>query len=166
MSVLASPSRLPFGTTTERVRRGIACGRCGRASAADEPFCAHCGARVVILAPGRRPADVAATRSLQFAGLAMLANSIVGSAAFAVVFLVSDAARLNEAALFLQGVTLLVVGVLSAAAIRFGIRGLRNTADGRLRRRGWAVTGIVVAGGLVMLVAMSFAAVLVLLVLR
>lgn len=166
MSVLASPSRLPFGTTTERVRRGIACGRCGRASAIEEPFCAHCGARVVILAPGRRPADVAATRSLQFAALVVLANSLVGGATFAVVFLVSDAARLSEAALFLQGVTLLVVGVLGGTAVRFGIRGLRNTADGRLRRRGWAIAGIAIAVALVLIVAASFTAVLVLFVLR
>ncbi|MCS0499277.1 hypothetical protein [Protaetiibacter mangrovi] len=162
MTVAAPTTRLPFGTTVERARRGIACASCRAPSLEGEPFCAHCGARVVIPATGRPAADVAATRSLQFAGLVVLANAVVGGLAFAVVYLVSDAARLTEAAIFLQGLQLLVVAALATTSIRFGVRGLRDTADGMLRRRGWAVAGIVVSSTIALLVTLSFALVLVL----
>lgn len=155
MSVAAPTTRLPFGSTTARVRRGIACPRCRSASALDAPFCAQCGARVVFLAPGRGPADLAATRSLQFAALVVGANAIVGAATFGVVLLVADAARIIEAALFLEVIKVLVVGPLAATAIRFGVRGLRDTADGRLRRRGWAIAGIAVAAFFALLVLLS-----------
>lgn len=162
MTVAAPTTRVAFGSTVERVRRGVACPRCRADSALDEPFCAHCGARVSIPAVGRRPADVAATRSLQFAGLVVLANAVVGALTLGVVVLVSDAARLADAALMLEGIKLLVVGVLASAGIRFGIRGIRDTADGLLRRRGWAVAGVVISSVFALLVVLSFVATLVL----
>jgi hypothetical protein len=163
MTAAAPTARLPFGTTVERVRGGLACPACLAPSALDEPFCAHCGARVVIRArAGRRPADVAATRSLQFALLVVAANLIVGGLTFAAVFLVSDAARLVDAALFLEAIKLIAVGALATASIRFGIRGIRDTADGMLRRRGWAVAGLAIAACFALLVTLSFALVLVL----
>lgn len=160
MSVAAPLQRLPFGTTTERVRAGVACPRCRATSEPGEPFCAHCGARVVVVRAGRAPADVAATRSLQFAALVVAANTVVGLLTFGVVFLVSDAARLLEAALFLEGIKLLVVGVLAASAIRLGIRGVRDTASGGLRGRGRAIAGIVISSIFALLVLLSFGAVL------
>ena len=161
MSVAAPLQRLPFGTTTERVRAGVTCSRCRATSEPDEPFCAHCGARVVMLREGRAPADVTATRSLQFAGLVVIANTIVGALTFGVVFLVSDAARLLEAALFLEGIKLLVVGVLATSAIRLGVRGIRDTAGGGLRGRGRAIAAIVISSIFALLVLLSFGAVLV-----
>lgn len=110
---------------------------------------------------GRAPADVTATRSLQFAALVVLANTVIGALTFGVVFLVSDAARLLEAALFLEGIKLLVVGVLATTAIRLGVRGIRDTAAGGLRGRGRAVAGIVISSIFALLVLLSFAAVLV-----
>lgn len=160
MSVAAPTPSLSFGTTTERVRAGIVCSRCRASSLPGEPFCAHCGARVVVVAAGRQPADVAATRSLQLAGLVVLANTIVGALTFGVVFLVSDAARLAEAALFLEGIKLLVVGVLATSAIRLGVRGIRDTAAGGLRGRGRAIAGIVISAIFALLVLLSFSAVL------
>ena len=162
MTLVAPARGLPFGSTTERVRRGVACASCGADSVAAEPFCPHCGARVVIVAEGRRPADVAATRSLQLAALVVAANAVVGGITFAVVYLVSDAAHLIEAALFLEGIKLLVVGVLATSSIRLGIRGLRDTADGQLRRRGWAIAGIIISGVFALLLALSFTLVLLL----
>lgn len=163
MSVAAPTTRLPFGSTTARVRRGVACPRCRSSSALDAPFCSRCGARVVFLADGRGPADFAATRSLQFAALVVVANALVGAATFAVVLLVADAARLVQAAMLLEVLKVLVVGPLAATAIRFGVRGLRDTADGRLRRRGWAIAGIAVAAFFALLVLLSFSLMLVLL---
>lgn len=162
MSVAAPATRLPFGTTVERVRAGVACPVCRTQSHPDEPFCAHCGARVVIRRAGRRPADVAATRSLQFALLVVAANVIVGGLTFAAVYLVSDAARLTEAALFLEVIKLLAVGALAAASIRLGVRGIRDTSDGMLRRRGWAVAGIAISSCFALLVTLSFTLVVIL----
>ncbi|PZQ88329.1 MAG: hypothetical protein DI534_12825 [Leifsonia xyli] len=156
MTVAAPTTLLPFGTTIERARRGLACASCRTPASAAEPFCAHCGARVVIASRGRRPADVAATRSLQFAMLLVGANVVVGALTLGVVMLVSDAARLMEAALFLEGIKLLVVAALATTSIRLGIRGIRQTADGMLRRRGWAVAGIVISSILAVLVSLSF----------
>lgn len=161
MSVAAPTQRLPFGTTIERVRAGVSCPRCRASSDPGEPFCSHCGARVVVMRAGRAPADVTATRSLQFAALVVLANTVIGALTFGVVFLVSDAARLTEAALFLEGIKLLVVGVLATTAIRLGVRGIRDTAAGGLRGRGRAVAGIVISSIFALLVLLSFSAVLV-----
>lgn len=162
MTVAAPTTLAPFGATTERVRRGVACVACGASASASEPFCAHCGSRVVIAAEGRRPADVAATRSLQLAGLLLAANAAIGTLTLGVVVLVSDAARLMEAALALEGIKLLVVAALATASIRFGVRGLRSTADGMLRRRGWAIAGLVISSCFSVLVVLSFLLTLVL----
>jgi hypothetical protein len=85
-------------------------------------------------------------RSLQFAALAVLTNILVGGATFGVVYLLSDAARLTEAAVGLEAVRFIIVGTLLAVAIRYGVRGLKQTRDGVLRRRGWAIVGLVVSG--------------------
>jgi len=140
-------------------RIGIRCTSCGTTADAHEPFCAHCGARVAVIAtPGKRPADVASTRSLQLAVLAVVVNIVLGGLAFGVVYLVTDAARLTEAALALEVMRFLVVGSLVALAIRSGVIGIRRTRDGRLRRRAWAVAGIIVAAGFGLLVAFSLTA--------
>lgn len=162
MTVASPTTLLPFGTTVERTRRGLACAVCGTPVALAEPFCAHCGARVVLTAPGRAPANVAATRSLRFALLLVAANAVVGALTLGVVVLVSDAARLMEAALFLEGIKLLVVAALATASIRLGVRGIRETSDGVLRRRGWAIAGVVISSIFAVLVVLSFLLTLVL----
>ncbi len=163
MTAAAPTARLPLGTTASRVRGGLACPVCGASSSIDEPFCAHCGARVVIRGRvGRRPADVAATRSLQFAFLVVTANLVIGALTFGAIFLVADAERLADAALFLEAIKLIAVGALAAVSIRFGVRGIRDTADGMLRRRGWAVAGIAISACFALLVVLSFTLVLVL----
>lgn len=141
-----------------RVESGVICSACGtRAESRREPFCAHCGSRVVV--PLRTGvASIAATRALQFALLAVATNILVGGASFGVVYLLSDAARLTEAALGLEALRLVIVGALVAVAVRYGIVGIRQTRDGMLRRRGWAIVGIVVAGFYGLLVALSFGA--------
>lgn len=141
-----------------RLESPLACSACGtRAGTFREPFCAHCGSRVAI--PVRTGiASVAATRSLQFAALAVLTNILVGGAAFGVVYLLQDAARLTEAALGLEALRFLLVGSILALAIRSGVRGLKQTRDGVLRRRVWAILGLVVAGFYALLVTGSFVA--------
>lgn len=143
---------------TPRVESPLACSACGtRAGTLREPFCAHCGARVSV--PVRSGiASLAATRSLQFAGLAVVVNILVGGASFGVVYLLSDAARLTEAALGLEALRFVIVGALLVVAIRYGVTGLKQTRDGMLRRRPWAILGIVVAGFYALLVSLSFAA--------
>ena len=139
-------------------RIGIRCTSCGTTADAHEPFCAHCGARVAVIASrsrDKRPADLAATRSLQFATIVVVVNIVLGGLAFGVVYLVADAARLTEAALGLEIMRFLVVGSLVALAIRYGVIGIRQTRDGQLRRRAWAVAGIIVAAGFGLLVALS-----------
>ncbi len=160
MTVAAPSTRAAFGT--ENSRRGLACASCGTRGTTSEPFCAHCGARVVIAEAGRRPADVAATRSLQLALLLVVANVVLGSLTLGVVILVADAARLLEAALFLEGINLLVVAGLATVSLRFGVRGIRETADGMLRRRGWAIAGVVISSCFALLVVLSFLLTLVL----
>jgi ribosomal protein L37E len=141
-----------------RVESPLACTSCGtRAGSLREPFCAHCGSRVSI--PVRAGiASIAATRSLQFAALAVITNILVGGAAFGVVYLLQDAARLTEAAVGLEALRFLLVGVILAIAIRSGVRGLKQTRDGMLRRRAWAILGLVVAGFYALLVTGSFVA--------
>ena len=136
----------------------VACSACGTPAASSlEPFCAHCGARVTVPVRGK-VASLAATRSLQFALLAVLTNIVVGGTSFGVVYLLSDAARLTEAALGLEALRLVIVGVVLILAIRNGIRGLKQTRDGALKRRPWAVAGIVISGFYALLVSGSFAA--------
>lgn len=146
------------GIALPPLESGLACSACGtRAGSSREPFCAHCGSRVAV-AVRSGVASIAATRSLQFALLAVAANILVGGASFGVVYLLSDAARLTEAALGLEALRLVIIGALVAVAIRFGVAGIRQTRDGMLRRRGWAIAGIVVAGVYGLLVALSFTA--------
>jgi hypothetical protein len=141
-----------------RVESPLTCTSCGtRAGSLREPFCAHCGSRVSI--PVRAGvASIAATRSLQFAALAVIINILVGGATFGVVYLLQDAARLTEAAVGLEALRFLLVGVILALAIRSGVRGLKQTRDGMLRRRAWAIVGLVVAGFYALLVTGSFLA--------
>lgn len=135
-----------------------ACSACGtRAVSPSEPFCAHCGTRVSVSVRGGA-ASIAATRSLQFALLGVFTNILVGGASFGVVYLLADAARLTEAALGLEALRFVIVGTVLALAIRFGVRGLKQTRDGALKRRGWAITGIVISGFYALLVSGSFAA--------
>ena len=136
----------------------VACSACGtRAASPLEPFCAHCGSRVSVLVRGG-VASIAATRSLQFALLAVVANILVGGASFGVVYLLSDAARLTEAALGLEALRFVIVGVVLFLAIRHGVRGLVQTRDGALKRRGWAIAGLAISGFYTLLVAGSLAA--------
>ena len=136
----------------------LACSSCGtHAVALDKPFCAHCGSRVS-LSVKSGIASIAATRSLQFAALAVLTNILVGGASFGVVYLLSDAARLTEAAVGLEAVRFIIVGTLLAVAIRYGVRGLKQTRDGVLKRRPWAIVGLVVSGLYGLLILGSFAA--------
>ncbi|RQP08732.1 MAG: hypothetical protein EAS51_13680 [Microbacteriaceae bacterium] len=162
MTVAAPSTLAAFGSAVERARRGIACAACGASASASDLFCSRCGSRVVVAREGRRPADVAATRSLQLGLAVVVANAVIGTLTLGVVVLVSDAARLMEAALFLEAIKLLVVAALATASIRFGVRGLRETADGMLRRRGWAVAGLVISSCFAVLVVLSFVLTLVL----
>jgi ribosomal protein L37E len=142
----------------QREAPALACSSCGtRAVALDKPFCAHCGSRVSLPVKSGI-ASIAATRSLQFAALAVFTNILVGGASFGVVYLLSDAARLTEAAVGLEAVRFVIVGVLLAVAIRYGVRGLSQTRDGALKRRAWAIIGLVVAGLYGLLILGSFAA--------
>ena len=135
----------------------LACTSCGtRAVALDKPFCAHCGSRVSLPVKSGI-ASIAATRSLQFAALAVFTNILVGGASFGVVYLLSDAARLTEAAVGLEAVRFLIVGTLLAVAIRYGVRGLKQTRDGVLKRRPWAIIGLVISGLYSLLILGSFA---------
>ena len=142
----------------QREAPALACTSCGtRAVAPDKPFCAQCGSRVS-LAVKSGIASIAATRSLQFAALAVLTNILVGGASFGVVYLLSDAARVSEAAVGLEAVRFVIVGTLLAVAIRYGVRGLKQTRDGALKRRPWAIIGLVVSGLYALLILGSFVA--------
>lgn len=135
----------------------LKCATCGTSAAGPEPYCAHCGALVAI-PTARGLASAWATRALRLAILVVAANILVGGATFGVVYLVADSARLPEAALGLEALRFAVVGTLVALAVRAGVRGIRETADGRVRRRGWAIAGIVVAGFFGVLVTLSLVA--------
>jgi hypothetical protein len=92
------------------------------------------------------PTSVASTRSLRFGALVILANALLATASIATLFFLVDASRFTQTAVALDVLKFLVVGALAAAAIRSGVLGLRETADGSLRRRGWAITGIAIGG--------------------
>lgn len=51
-----------------------------------------------------------------------------------------------------------IVGALLTLAIRYGVRGLQQTRDGALKRRPWAIIGLVVSGLYGLLILGSFAA--------
>ncbi|MEO5534329.1 MAG: hypothetical protein ABIR17_04280 [Pseudolysinimonas sp.] len=135
----------------------IACFSCGTRTQSREPFCAHCGSRVTVPVKAGT-ASLAATRSLQFATLGVLANILLGGSALGVLYLLSDASHLTQAALILEVVRFVVVVTLFVVSVRFGIRGIAQTQVGGLRRRSWAILGIVVSGLWTLLVTASLAA--------
>ena len=92
------------------------------------------------------PTSVASTRSLRLGALVVVANALLAAASLGVLITIADTGTLFQAAVVLDSVKFIVVGAIAVAAIRAGIRGLRETADGSVRRRSWAITGIVVAG--------------------
>ena len=122
------------------------CALCGARLAPSSAYCSRCGtAHAVATDRKGRPVDLAATRSLQLAILVIVANIVVGAFALGVVVLTSDTKNLVTAALALESLHFLVVGGLVAATISYGVRGIRETRDGRLGRRNWAVLSIVVS---------------------
>jgi hypothetical protein len=104
------------------------------------------------------PTSVASTRSLRYGAFVIVANVLLATASIAALLFLVDATRLTQAALVLDGIKFLVVGGLCAAAIHSGVRGLRETADGNLRRRGWAIAGIVIGSVFGVLTAGSLVA--------
>jgi len=123
------------------------CALCGARIASSSAYCSHCGAAHTVATDRKgRPVDLAATRSLQLAILVIVANIVVGAFALGVVVLTSDTKNLVNAALALELLHFLVVGGLVAATISYGVRGIRETRNGRLGRRNWAVLSIVVSG--------------------
>jgi len=72
----------------------------------------------------------------------------------------SDTKNLITAALQLEVLHFLVVGGLVAATISYGVRGIRETRDGRLGRRNWAVLSIVVSSLVGVVLALSLTATL------
>lgn len=122
------------------------CALCGARLAMSSAYCSHCGAAHAVATDRKgRPVDLAATRSLQLAILVIVANIVVGALALGVVMLTSDTSNMVDAALGLELLHFLVVGSLVAATISYGVRGIRETRDGRLGRRNWAVLSIVVS---------------------
>ncbi|GAA2086400.1 hypothetical protein GCM10009840_25020 [Pseudolysinimonas kribbensis] len=103
---------------------------------------------------------MATRRTIQFGALTILANIVVGAAGFGVVYAVSDASRLLFAAMVLEALHVIVVGALAAQTLRFGIRAVRLTRDGRTRMSVWGVIGIVLAALVLLTLVLSFAAVL------
>ena len=123
------------------------CALCGARLAPSSSYCSHCGAAHTVATDRKgRPVDLAATRSLQLAILVIVANIVVGALALGVVVMTSDTKNLVNAALALELLHFLVVGGLVAATISYGVRGIRETKDGLLGRRNWAVLSIVVSG--------------------
>ena len=102
------------------------------------------------------PTSVASTRSLRLGALVVVANVLLAAASVGVLYFLADAAHFGVTAFALDGLKFLVVGALAAAAIRYGVLGLRETADRNLGRRGWAITGIVIGSVFGVLVTASF----------
>jgi hypothetical protein len=102
------------------------------------------------------PTSVASTRSLRLGALAVVANALLAAGSLSVLITVVDPGTMIQAAVALDALKFAVVGAIAAAAIRAGIRGLRESADGG--RRGRAITGISVAGLFVVLTAGSLIA--------
>jgi len=101
------------------------------------------------------PTSVASTRSLRYGAFVIVANTLLATASIAVLLFLSDA---SQTALLLDASKFLVVGALAAAAIRSGVIGLRETAGGSQRRRGWAIAGIVIGSVFGFLTAASLVA--------
>ena len=153
----------PTGTHLSDTRNLVTCLTCKSAADAREPFCAHCGTRISLAdaAEGKaRPAALAATRALQVGIAVVVANVVIGALALGTVILVSDASRFADVALALDVLKFVIIGSLSVVAIRYGISGLRATRDGQLRRRGWAIAGIVIGSLFGALVTLSMLATL------
>jgi len=137
------------------------CALCGARLALSSAYCSHCGAAHAVATDRKgRPVDLAATRSLQLAILVIVANIVVGALALGVVVVSSDTKNLITAALQLEVLHFLVVGGLVAATISYGVRGIRETRDGRLGRRNWAVLSIVVSSLVGVVHALSLTATL------
>jgi len=135
------------------------CALCGARIAPSSAYCSHCGAAHAVATDRKgRPVDLAATRSLQLAILVIVANIVVGAFALGIVVLTSDTKNLVNAAMALELLHFLVVGALAAASIRYGVRGIRETRNGRLARRNWAVLSIVVSGLVGVVLACSLTA--------
>lgn len=135
------------------------CALCGARLAQSSAYCSHCGAAHAVATDRKgRPVDLAATRSLQLAILVIVANIVVGALALGVVMVSSDTKNLITAALQLELLHFLVVGGLVAATISYGVRGIRETRDGRLGRRNWAVLSIVVSSLVGLVLALSLTA--------
>ncbi len=124
----------------------FSCALCGARLAPSSAYCSHCGTVHAVATDRKgRPVDLAATRSLQLAILVIVANIVVGALALGIVVVTSDTQHMVTAALGLELLHFLVVGGLVAATISYGVRGIRETRDGRLGRRNWAVLSIVVS---------------------
>lgn len=115
------------------------------------------GIAPVAVVDARRPSH-ASTRSLQFGGLVIAVDVVLAAASVAVLYFLTDPAHVDQLALLFDGAKFLVVGSLAVVAVRSGIRGLHETAGGRLTRRRWAVAGIVIGAFFGVLVASSFVA--------
>jgi hypothetical protein len=120
------------------------CARCGLGAAAGTRFCSACGTAI---AADRAvaPHDLAARRTVQLGALTIIANIVVGAAGFGVVYMMSDAPRLLLAATVLEALQMVIVGTLAASTLRFGVRAVRLTRDGRTRVSPWSILGIIVA---------------------
>ena len=103
------------------------------------------------------PTSVASTRSLRLGALVVVANALLAAGSLSVLISVVDPGAMIQAAVALDALKFAVVGAIAAAAIRAGILGLRESADGG-GRRGRAITGIAVAGLFVVLTAGSLIA--------
>ena len=104
------------------------------------------------------PTSVASTRSLRLGALAVVANALLAAGSIGILLTLAEPFSQLQAAVLLDALKFVVVGLIAFAAIRAGIRGLKETADGTVRRRGWAIAGIVVAAVFAMLTAGSLIA--------
>jgi hypothetical protein len=132
------------------------CARCGVGAPSNSRFCSACGTALAA-AQAAAPVDVATRRTIQFGALTIAANIVVGAATFGVVYLVAGAPRYITAALLLEALHLLIVGALALQTLRFGVRAVQLSRDGRTHRSPWAVLGIVVAGLVLLSLIGSFA---------
>ena len=103
------------------------------------------------------PTSVASTRSLRLGALVVVANALLAAGSLTVLITVVDPGAMIQAAVALDAPKFAVVGVIAAAAIRAGIRGLREAADSS-GRRGRAIASIAVAGLFVVLTGGSLVA--------
>ena len=104
------------------------------------------------------PTSVASTRSLRLSALVVVANALLAAGSIGVLVTLTDSRSLFHAAFALDALKFVVVGGIAVAAIRAGIRGLRETANGAQRRRSWAIVGMSVAGFFGVLAAVSLIA--------